>query len=344
MNSIDGWGRLTQFFQIICIIGAVGLLSWCFFEYNKNEDVVEVSFKKYGEDEDSIYPDISLCFNHPFSDEKLKLYDNRLTKYLYALFLTGHDDVSGELYNRFFDIGYENVTLHLRDHLIGNAILFPAVDERNISIDNFTVVNNPVFRCFTFHLPAQIRIIRFSVALSNSIFFSGKRPKSGFEVALHYPQQVVRSWQFTIRNWPIRTNSSAYSYQTDINVKDTEVLKHRDKRKKPCSNSNSYDNDTFKEIIDSVGCIPPYFEMTMGKSLARCKTKKDLLQAATMIAEAFIGAGKFEQSIPPCNEIQRIGMEVEDADFNVSKIMSGKDLDVNLGIPFILESWFKNGK
>ena len=55
MKSENGWGRLSKFFQIICIIGAVSLLSWCFSEYSKNEDVVEVSFKKDGEDEDSIY-------------------------------------------------------------------------------------------------------------------------------------------------------------------------------------------------------------------------------------------------------------------------------------------------
>ena len=58
----------------------------------------------------------------------------------------------------------------------------------------------------------------------------------------------------------------------------------------------------------------------------------------------FIGAGKFEKSVAPCNEIQRIGVAVQDTDFNVTKIMSGKDLDINLGIPFILESWFTNGK
>ena len=130
----------------------------------------------------------------------------------------------------------------------------------------------------------------------------------------------------------------------DINVKDIEILRHRDKRKKPCSSSNSYDNDTFKEIIDTVGCIPPYFDMTLGNSLVPCKTKDDLLHAANMLGEAYIGAGKFDHSNPPCTEVQRIGVIVEDTDFNVSKILSGKDLDINLGIPFILEAWSKNGK
>ena len=133
-------------------------------------------------------------------------------------------------------------------------------------------------------------------------------------------------------------------YDSVNNAKDIEILRHRDKRKKPCSSSNSYDNDTFKEIIDTIGCIPPYFDMSLRHPLVRCKTKEALLQAATLLAEAFIGAGKFEKSVPPCKEIQRIGVAVQDTDFNVTKIMSGKDLDINLGIPFILESWFTNGK
>ena len=130
----------------------------------------------------------------------------------------------------------------------------------------------------------------------------------------------------------------------DINVKDIEILWHRNKRNNPCSSSISYDNDTLKEIVDAVGCIPPYMEMTFGNLSVPCKTKNDLFQVATMIADAFTGAGKYEHSIPPCKEIQRIGVDVEDTDFNISKIVSGKDLDVNLDIPFINESWISNGR
>ena len=343
MTSVDVWERFSHLFLITCIIGAISLLTWCLSEYSKNEDVVEVSFKKYGEDEDSIYPDISLCFDHPFDEEKLKLFDDRLTKSLFTRFLSGKD-FEGEWPNKLLDIDYENVSLQLKDHLIGNAILYPALGEYNITIYNFTVVNNPAFRCFTFHLPTQVRLLGFSVALSNSIFSSGKRPKSGFEVGLHYPQQLIRSWQFRIRNWPIRTNMSADSYQMDINVKDIEILRHRDKRKKPCSSSKSYDNDTFKEIIEAVGCIPPYFDMSLGNSFVPCKTKKDLLQAANMLGEATMGVGKFDHSSSPCSEVQRIGVIVEDTDFNVSKMISGEDLDINLSTPFILESWLKNGE
>ena len=125
MKTTDSWARLSQFFQMICIFGAGSLLLWCYSEYSKNEDVVEVSFKKYGKDEESIYPDISLCFDHPFIEEKLKLYDTTLTNSLYAIFLMG-EDFDGKWNEKVLGINYENVSLQLKDHVIGNALLYPA--------------------------------------------------------------------------------------------------------------------------------------------------------------------------------------------------------------------------
>ena len=341
------WKKFSQCFLVICMIVTTILLVWCYSEYSENDDVVEVSFKKYGKDDDSIYPDISLCFDHPFIEERLKVYDNKLTKSLYTLFLTGQD-FNGKWNEKVLDINYENVSLQLKDYLIGDALIFPAESatdsHKNISIKNFSTLSSPINKCFTFHLLTNIRILKVSIALKNSIFTSGIRPKSGFDVALHFPQQIIHSGQFFLRNWPIRTNMSVYSYQMDINVKDIEILRHRRKPSNQCSNSISFDNDTFKEIMESGGCVPPYMDSTLENSLPPCKTKMDLLRAAKKISEAFTGTGEYENTIPPCKEIQRIGVKVEDTDFNSSKLLSGKDMDINLDIPFIIESWFKNCK
>ena len=347
MTTTDSWTRLSQFFQMICIIGAISLLSWCYSEYAKNDDVVEVSFKKYGKDEDSIYPDVSLCFDYPFNEEILKEYDNALTKSLYGLFLSGGDFL-GHWDERVLDIKYENVSVNLNDHIIGNALLFPATSAsasyNNISITNFTTVGFSVMKCFTFHLPTSIKLLSFSIALRNSVFNNGIRPKSGFDIALHYPQQLIRSWQFFIRNWPIRTNMSSRSYQLDINVKDVEILKHRNKPKTPCSTSMSYDNDTYEEIVRSIGCIPQYLKIRMEHPLPLCKTKGELEGVANLLMEAFAGSGKYEHIIPPCKEVQRVGVDIDDTDFNITKILNGNDMDLNLRIPFILESGIENGK
>ena len=347
MKETHSWRKLSQFFQIICTVGAICLLSWCFYEFSKNEDVVEVSFKKYGNDEDSIYPDVSLCFDHPFNEDKLKEFDNALTKSIYTIFLTGQD-FFGHWEEKALSVDYENVSLQLNEYLVGKAIVFPSgtatAPHKNISINNFTIVAYPICKCFTFHLPIGIKLMSVSIALRNTIFPSGLRPKSGFDIVLHYPQQIVRSWQFFVRNWPMRTNFSSRSYQMDINVKDVEVLKHRNKPKTPCSQSISYDNDTIKDILQSVGCVPPYLKNNIETPFDSCRTKEELQLIANSIFEAFGGAGNYEHVIPPCKEVQRLGVDVADTDFNISKILSGEDVDINLQMPFILESWLRNGR
>ena len=74
MESSGCWKVLGMYFQIVCTLGAGCMLFWCCWEYSKNEDVVEVAFKKYGDDPESIYPDITLCFQSPFYEEKLNCY------------------------------------------------------------------------------------------------------------------------------------------------------------------------------------------------------------------------------------------------------------------------------
>ena len=226
--------KLSEFFQIVCIVAAISMLIWCLWEYSKNEDVVEVAFKKYGKEDQSIYPDITLCFDYPFYEEKLKSYDDELSSLIYSMFLAGQD-FWGLWDERILQINYENVSLQLKNHIIGNAMVFPSKTgislNNNISLDKIYSFGTPGFKCFTFPLPTGLKIIKFVVVIKNSVFPLRIRPQKGFEVLLHYPQQKFRSEQFRVKNWPVRTNMSSKSYQIDVDVKDVEVLKRRHKYK-----------------------------------------------------------------------------------------------------------------
>ena len=95
---------VSNIFQLICIISALSLQAWCVWEFIKNEDVVEVSFRKYRDGDDSLYPDISLCFKSPFHEKKLKKFG--IDGLSYADFLAGRywDP-------KLLDIDYEKVSL-----------------------------------------------------------------------------------------------------------------------------------------------------------------------------------------------------------------------------------------
>ena len=53
--------KLDEAFHFLCVIATVALLIWCCIEYSKNDDLVQISFKKFGLGNEMTYPDISMC-------------------------------------------------------------------------------------------------------------------------------------------------------------------------------------------------------------------------------------------------------------------------------------------
>ena len=124
MESAGCWKFLEIGFQIVCTLGAAVTVFWCGWEYSKNDDVVEVAFKKFGDDPDSIYPVITLCFESPLSEEKLKLYGDEISKAKYQYFL------SGQYFDkRMLDVDYETVSLELKRHLLGAELISTSTKE-----------------------------------------------------------------------------------------------------------------------------------------------------------------------------------------------------------------------
>ena len=70
------WGALLNFFRLACILTTLSLVIWCGYEFSKNEDVCEVLFKTFHQDEDSVYPDMIFGLPNRFNESFLRLYDN----------------------------------------------------------------------------------------------------------------------------------------------------------------------------------------------------------------------------------------------------------------------------
>ena len=344
MESSGCWKLLGIHFQMVCILGAAFTLFWCCWEYSKNEDVVEVSFKRYGEDPQSIYPDITLCFESPFSDEKLNLYGEGINNARYRYFLSGQ-----AFDKRMLNIDYETVSLELKQHLLGTVLLSSSrrgqVTLDNSSINKITSFANVAAKCFTVHTPTGKRVISVMLKLQNTVFPSGFRPRNGFEVIFHYPEQLVRSWQLTIKNWPPRSNKTSKSYQMNIDVKDLEVLRRRNKRNNECAADGvSQTNYTVQKIMTLAECMPPYWKNLKNPGLSPCNTRKQLEAIRILSRMARSGTGPFQDDILPCNEIQKIGLEHLDTDFNVKDVFGDAGTDVELDATIINETWVANSK
>ena len=79
----------TGIFHFLCSISAFSLTCWCIYKYIKDEDVSLVNYKRYHSDRNSIYPSLTLCFNNPFINDKLKSVGKGVNITTYSKFLKG---------------------------------------------------------------------------------------------------------------------------------------------------------------------------------------------------------------------------------------------------------------
>ena len=74
--------NVDTFFQTLCIIATICLVSYVIHQYIKDEDLTEVSFKKFHEDKESIYPEISICLTDAYLDDRLKTIGEEINGHL----------------------------------------------------------------------------------------------------------------------------------------------------------------------------------------------------------------------------------------------------------------------
>ena len=93
--------------------------TWRIYEYSLDKDLTKISFKRFHRRKDDVYPSISLCFFNPYLPDKLKEYDTNLTVPQYTKFLQGKF-----WHQKLVDVEYENVTVDLKDYLLGYDIWY----------------------------------------------------------------------------------------------------------------------------------------------------------------------------------------------------------------------------
>ena len=177
-------------FHILCVFAALSMVAYCTFEFIKNEDVAEISYQTFH----GGYPDLTLCFDSPFVEEKLRQYGNDLNSSGYGLFLKG--DYWDE---RMLEIDYDAVTLSLDDFLLQTCVR-PSYTGAGTDCKNITKIRSFHFRthkCFSFHPDDDIKTI-MSIEIrikSANVFRNGIRSQRGdFLFHLHNPKQFLRSY------------------------------------------------------------------------------------------------------------------------------------------------------
>ena len=108
---------VLSLFQLVCIILTVSIITYNIILYSQDEDLTEVSYKMYNQDEESIYPGITICVDAPFRGKELEAYGTGINKTTYEHFLRGRlwDD-------RMLSIEFNSITIDIKDYLIEACI------------------------------------------------------------------------------------------------------------------------------------------------------------------------------------------------------------------------------
>ena len=269
-------------FQNFCIFLTIYITCWCFHKYMQDKDVSHVNYRRFHDDINSLYPSLTLCFNNPFLEDRLKETGEGVNITTYVHFLEGN------LWDkRMVNIDYDNVTVDLKDYLE-----FSEIDLRNTSKfrDNkyYVSMRSPRMKCFSFDVPfvRDTGVEFFIVKIKNSIFPFGFRPahhdfypsrgrfSGGFEVRLSYPHQVFRSdfankwrWNELDKNGSIEKMKKMWVGMS-FDVKHIETLKRRSKSSLPCNEDwQNDDQQILGKLFEAAKCKPPFLSKMSDMSL-----------------------------------------------------------------------------
>ena len=299
-------------FRLLCLSAAISACIYCTYEYSKNQDFSEVSFKLFNQDDMSLYPQMSLCFlRDHYLDEELKKINEQFNASTYEKFL------SGSLWDpRLLHVDIRKATLKVEDYILDTCI-----QSRIMGNCHKGTISSGVFlsgyRCVSFHYRYPRRIFYASMWVNSSIFDGGLKlfNGQGFILVFSFPGQILRLSSVIGANTLQYNSSTAYVMQ--FSVKNVEVLRRRNKRGSHCNDKEKYDTYSDGEIVSQLGCRP--FYMTSYEKYPICDTKEKMaqtIQASREVASSSFGLVKIK---PPCSEIQRLDVEYKHEETNAEK-------------------------
>ena len=309
-------------YQLFCVLIALLLVMYNIFVYFKDEDVTEVTYKVYNEDEESIHPEITICVDSPWRHKQLNAYGKGINKTTYEGFLRGRlwDD-------RMLDVDFDKVTIDIKDYLLDTCI------KQNFQGDCLTI--NPtiglffepgfLYKCFSIHNPPGINIVYVESKINASLFPNRIRPeKWGFVVRFPLPNQNLRSAKITFGEWQNR-ESLSNGFTMNFYVRNVQIIKRRRRNTMPCYDWKKYDSLTVQEISKKVGCTPCFWaNMT---KLPICTSAEKMKYFENSFFERYFGSDESGSYVKPCIEVADMQIDYDDIEPKEQKKVDEYDVD-----------------
>jgi len=304
---------VLSLFRFVCMILTVSFVTYNIILYSEDEDLTEVSFKMYNQDEESIYPGITICIDKPFEFNKLEKFGMGSNKTTYKHFLQGRlwDD-------RLLKINFDSVVMDIKDYLI-EACIKTKFNGKCLNFDpQISTFFEPSKRqCYAFGNAPGSNIVYVETKMNVSLFPNQIRPEMWkFIVRFPFPSQIFRSSKMSYGEWQNRQNLSN-GFTMNFQVRNVQVIRRRNKKSKSCYAWNNYDNLIMHEISKQLGCRPLYW----GKksTLPICNTKRKMGMFEKYFFDRYFGSDDSASYIPPCLELEDIQIEYSDIESETRK-------------------------
>ena len=310
MNSLS-WKLAHNVFKMLCILTTLILVVWCCYEFYKNEDVCEVIFKKFQEDEDAIYPELTFMIPDQYNETILKAYDQGFTSQKYQAFLRG--DIWDK---KLLAVNFDDVTMKLDDYRIETCVYTSLLSKRNGDCKNYLTMRSRNYfgmQMHTMTFPRNMAMHAASIKLRKSIFYAGVRPTTGqFFVLFSYPDQTYRAFSSSLNTWPSRTTQSTKNYNMRFLLKGMEVLRRRHKMDYKCYTQKHFDDMILEGILKRTGCQPIFWPLNT--TAPQCTDQESFQRITMEHTDQLSRLNKTTRYPEPCLEIQKLHIEYIDED------------------------------
>ena len=164
---------VLSLFRFVCKMLTLSLVTFNIILYFEDEDLTEISFKMYNQDEESIYPGITICIDKPFDNNKLEKFGEGSNKTMYTQFLQGRmwDD-------RMLKINFDSVVIDIKDYLI-EACIKTEFNGKCLEFDpQITSFFEPSKRqCYAFRNAPGSHIVYVESKMNVTLFPNQMRPE-----------------------------------------------------------------------------------------------------------------------------------------------------------------------
>ena len=305
--KINIWTAIHLITFSLCLFTTICLSIYSILRYCRNDDTTLVQVSQYHTSDDNIYPSLTICFGQPFllkEFERLNLDGINMSSY--------KDFLSGKHWDeQMLSIDYDNVTVSLENNLVKSY--YRTLDEKFLNYKPIVYVSyrSYIGKCFTIDAPNML-LRKTYIVVSNNIFPNGVRHPRDLRISLHYPGQYFTNYYTGKRKWDVRDNKSK-SYKMTFNVKNVNVIDHRNKNQKPCIEDwKRYDEYVMNVMMLENGCRPPHWKPSGWNSNAVipiCNNSKQMEKFEKRPSILKVLSLK-----PPCRSIDRLDYDYFEED------------------------------